>query len=151
MIKKEVGGGVAWANKADYEYEGKNFEADLKIGDKVSILDAGQEEQGDYGMRKVFKVETRNGEKKVAFNQKTINVLVDAFGDDSDKWVGKEVDVLLNKTVIAGKKVIVCYLVTEGWVLDDFGDLVRPEGVDNTNDSVDGIDTAEYPEAEAKN
>jgi hypothetical protein len=45
MIKK-IGGGVPFARKVDYEYEGTKYEADLKDGDTVKILDGGAIEQG---------------------------------------------------------------------------------------------------------
>ncbi len=137
-IKK--GGGIPFVRKMPYEYDGTKFEADIKNGDIVKILDSGNIEMGQFGEQKNFKVKTRNGEKKMAFNQATINVLVTEFGDDSENFVNKDVKVILKKDVIAGKKVIIPYLVTEGWSLDEYGELVK-EGVD-----FDKEDTIEYPE-----
>ncbi len=125
MITKATSDGIGYASKTDYEYDGKTYEADLKNGDKVTILNDGVIEQGQFGDQHYFKVKTRNGEKKAPFNQSSINILVPALGKNSEDWVGKEVNVLTKKTVIAGKKVIVAYFVTEGWYLDDFGDLVN--------------------------
>jgi hypothetical protein len=122
------GGGVGFARKAPYEYEGAQYEADLKNGDVVTILDAGVIEPGQYGEQKNFKIKTRNGDKKLAFNQQTQNVLIEELGDETESWVGKEVNVILKKDIIAGKKVIIPYLVTAGWALDEFGELVK-EGV----------------------
>lgn len=119
------GGGVGFARKTDYEYEGTKYEADLKDGDIIKILDSGITEAGNFGEQNNFKVKTRNGEKKLAFNQSTINVMVQEFGDDSENWVGKDVKVILQKKVIAGKKSIIPYLVTEGWYLDEYGELVK--------------------------
>lgn len=123
-IHKKEGGGAPFARKAEYEYEGTKYEADLQNGDTIKILDGGVVEQGQFGDQTNFKIQTRNGEKKQSFNQATQNVLHDAFGEESDEWIGKEVKVLLHKTVIAGKKVIIAYFVTVGWSLDDYGDLV---------------------------
>ncbi len=127
MITKATSDGIGYASKSDYEYEGKNFEADLQNKDKVTILNAGVIEPSQYGDQHYFKIKTRNGEKKAPFNQSSINVLVPTLGKESENWINKEVNVLTKKTVIAGKKVIVAYFVTEGWYLDDFGDLVKDE------------------------
>lgn len=124
-MEKKISDGVGFARKEAYEYEGKNYEADIQTGDTVTILNEGTVEDGQYGKQHNFKIETRNGEKKQSFNQKTINILIDEFGEDSKDWVGKEVTVLTKKDVIAGKRVIIAYLVTEGWQFDDFGELVQ--------------------------
>lgn len=124
-IKK--GGGLPYARKEAYEYDGTQYEADLKDGDIIKILDAGETEAGTYGEQIVFKIKTRNGDKKLSFNQATINVLIQEIGDDTDLWVNKDVNVLLQKKVIAGKKCIVPYLVTNGWYLDEYGELVKDQ------------------------
>jgi len=124
-MKKVVKVGGAFARKEPYEYEGSKFEADIKNGDTVKITTAGTVVTGQFGDQHVFGIQTRNGEKNMTFNQKTINILVDEFGADSTKWAGKEVNVLLHKTLIAGKKCTVAYLVTPGWTLDEYGELVK--------------------------
>lgn len=132
-VFKKIGGGIPFARKEPYEYEGVKYEADLKNGDVVKILDSGNVELGQFGEQKNFKVKTRNGEKKLAFNQSTINVMVDEFGDETESWIGKDVNVLLVKKLIAGKKSIVPYLVVDGWSLDEYGELVKGE---NKNEEV---------------
>ena len=141
-FKIKRGGGVGFARKEQYEYEGTKYEADIKVGDLVKILDSGTEEDGQWGKQSNFKIKTRNGEKKLAFNQATINVLVEEFGKESENWIGKDVKVLISKKVIAGKKCIIPYLVTEGWSLDEYGELVKEGG------SKESIDTIEYPEGD---
>jgi ABC-type taurine transport system substrate-binding protein len=136
-IKK--GGGIPFVRKAPYEYDGTQYEADIKNGDIIKILDSGNVEMGQFGEQKNFKVKTRNGEKKMAFNQATINVLIEEFGDESESWVGRDVKVILKKDVIAGKKVIIPYLVVDGWSLDEYGELVK-EGETKKEDTI------EYPE-----
>lgn len=133
IYQKKVGGGVPYARKEAYDYDGTHYEADLKNGDIVTILDGGVTEQGTFGDQDNFKIKTRNGEKKLAFNQKTKNVLIDEFGNDSENWIGKSVNVILKKDVIAGKKVIIPFLVTEGWQLDEYGELVKPGQVEDIN------------------
>ncbi len=135
MIAKTNLGG-AYARKEAYEYEGVKYEADLQNGDKVKILNAGEVVSGQFGEQQVFKIETRNGEKNYPINQKSINILIEAFGDDSKDWVGKEVNVLTLKGTFAGKRGIASYLVTEGWVLDDWGELVKPQEVEEGVDDV---------------
>ena len=122
-IKKS--GGVGYARKEAYEYDGKQYEADLKTGDIVKILDSGEVETGNFGEQTVFKIKTRNGDKKLSFNQNTINVLVQELGENTENWVNKDVNVLLSKQLIAGKKCIVPYLVVAGWSLDEYGELVK--------------------------
>lgn len=122
---KKTSGGVPYARKASYEYDGKKFEADLQNGDVVTILDGGVIETGQFGEQKNFKIKTRNGEKKVSFNQQTLNVLATEFGGESEDWVSKSVNVILKKDTIAGKKVIIPYFVTEDYALDDFGELTK--------------------------
>lgn len=133
QMQKVVKVSGAYARKAPYEYEGTKFDADIKNGDIVKIKSAGQVVTGQYGEQHVFVIETRNGDKNITFNQKSINVLVDEFGADSTKWVDKEVTVLVLKTLIAGKKCTVAYLVTPAWSLDEYGELVKGPTIGNTN------------------
>ena len=130
------GGGIPFARKEPYEYDGAKYEADLKNGDTVKILDSGNLEMGQFGEQKNFKIKTRNGEKKLAFNQATQNVLIEEFGDETEMWIGKDVKVILKKDIIAGKKVIIPYLVVEGWKLNEYGELEKGGGKE----------TIEYPE-----
>lgn len=131
-VTMKTSGGIGFARKEPYEYDGKQYEADLKIGDIVKILDSGNIEIGNFGEQNNFKIKTRNGEKKLGFNQATINVLIQEFGDETEQWIGKDVNVLLKKDIIAGKKVIIPYLVTEGWSLDEYGELVKIGGQGNS-------------------
>ena len=133
--------GGAYARKEDYEYEGTEYKADLQTGDKVKILSEGETVTGQFGDQQVFKIETRNGEKNLTFNQKSINILIDEYGDEDKEWIGKEVNVILKKDTIANKKVIIPYLVTDGWELDEYGDLTKPQEVK----SEDGINADEIP------
>ena len=140
-IVKKISSGVAFARKAPYEYEGTQYEADLKDGDTLKILDGGVIEQGQFGDQHNFKIQTRNGEKKQSFNQATLNVLHDELGEESDGWIDKEVKVILKKDTIAGKKVIIAYFVVGEWKLDEYGELTKPS---------DTTDTIEYPSEDSK-
>ena len=122
---KATSDGIGYASKNEYEYEGKTYQADIQNGDTVQILNAGTIEEGNFGPQHYFRIKTRNGEKKAPFNQSSINVVASVYGTETEDWVGKEVHVLTKKGVFAGKKGIAAYFVTEGWYLDDFGDLVN--------------------------
>jgi len=108
-MQKKLSGN--WAKKGE----------DIKNGDAVEILDGGQEDMGEYGKRIVFKIKTRNGEKSVAFNQTSINTLIDEFGDDSDKWVGNSVKIDVVKALVAGKMQNIFYFTPVGWEMADDG------------------------------
>lgn len=140
-MNKKVSMGVAFARKKSYEYEGKQFEADIKDGDIVEILNDGAIMVGQYGEQHVFKIKTRNGEKAVTFNQKSINNLIDSFGEESSGWVGKEVKVWAIKAMVSGKMSIVVYFSHPEADMDDEGNFTTKGG------SMD-IDTIEYPEDE---
>lgn len=117
--------GVGYARKLDYEYEGTKFEADIKNGDIVKLLDGGVKETGQFGEQDVFKIQTRNGVKKISLNQSSLNVMVREFGEESELWKNKDVKILLKKGTYAGKKGIATYVVTEGWDLDEYGTLTK--------------------------
>ena len=140
-IKK--GGGLPFAKKEDYEYQGEQFDADIKDGDTIKILDSGVVEQGKFGEQKNFKVETRNGIKKLTINQPSENVLVAELGDDSEKWVGKEVSVLFKKDVIGGRKVLITYLIVGDWKLDEYGELVKEGGTEPVEKEADEVSLPE--------
>jgi hypothetical protein len=89
---------------------------DIHAGDVVNILDGGQVVAGDYGDRHCFKIQTKNGERVLSFNQTTMNYLIDAFGDETTGWVGKDVKVWLVKSNIQGKMRDVVYLTALDWI-----------------------------------
>jgi len=144
-IKK--GGGLPYARKEAYEYDGTKYEADLKTGDIVKILDSGETEIGNFGEQTVFKIKTRNGDKKLSFNQATINILVQEFGEDTEQWINKDVNVILKKAIIAGKKSIVPYLVTTGWEMDEYGELYK-SGNNTPNTSGNAPQTLNLPSSD---
>lgn len=134
---KEKGDGIGFANKVAYEYEDKKYEADIKQDDTIKILSGGVEEDGNYGKQINFKIETRNGIKKISLNQSTLNCLVKNFGEDDNEWIGKEVKVILVGRVIGGDKKIVCFLAVGNWGIDKWGelaDLSEVEGIEKTEE-----------------
>lgn len=139
MTKKTSIGGAYVKTKA-YEYEGHEFEADIKDGDVVTILDAGSIVMGEYGEQRVFKLNTRNGEKNFALNQTSVNNLVDAFGEESEEYIGKEVKVWLIKAMVSGKLQLVKYLSALSAVMDEEGRFI----LEGTGD-VDSGEAIDFP------
>jgi len=129
---KATSDGIGYASKNAYEWEGKSYEADIQNGDKVKVLNGGTIEEGKFGPQHYFRIETRNGEKKAPFNQSSINVIAGVLGTETEDWVGKTIHVLTKKGVFAGTKGIAVYFVTEGWYLDEYGDLVSDAQVQET-------------------
>lgn len=129
-----------YARKEAYEYEGKQYEADIQNGDIVTIKNPGELVTGQYGEQHEFLIATRNGDKMANFNQSSINVLHDAFGADTAQWVGKQVNVLTKKGMFGGKKAIAAYFVSDGWYLDEFGDLVKAGSEPTTPEPVIQVD-----------
>lgn len=153
--EKKVSVGAGYANKAPYEFEGKKYEADIKDGDLVKILDEGQEVQktfqGKTSTAVVHKIETRNGTKAITLNQTSINNLVDAFGKDSKEWIGKQVKVWILKVMVSGKLQNVAYLSHPKAEMNDEGKFLTPETgnvkIEKEEDEDINFDEEEYPEA----
>jgi hypothetical protein len=97
-MQKKTNVAGEWAKKGE----------DIKDGD--TIASAGDVVSGEYGDRTVFKVDTRNGVKNLSLNQTSQNNLIDAYGDESDKWVGKSAKVYLIRALVSGKMQQVVYL-----------------------------------------
>lgn len=90
---------------------------DIINGDIIKIIDEGQLLPGDYGERHVFKVLTNeNGEKMLTFNQTSMNYLIDAYGEETGEWKGKNVKVWLVKSNVGGKMKDIVYLTAPDWV-----------------------------------
>lgn len=147
-VQKKTSVAGAFARKEPYSYEGKDYEADILDGDRVVIKSKGDIVTGEFGDQLVFSIETRNGDKNANFNQSSINTLIDAYGDDTDLWVGKAVKVLTKKGIFGGKRGIAAYFVTDDWTLDDFGDLVRIEpSVQVDSKVMNSVSTPAMPES----
>lgn len=138
IMQKKVSMGMAFARKKAYEYEGKKYEADVKDGDIVTVLDEGQVIIGQYGEQHVFKVKTRNGEKALTLNQKSINNLVDSFGEDSNGWINKDVKAWVLKAMVSGKLSLIVYLSHPDAEMDEEGNFSSGDG--------ESLPIDEYPE-----
>jgi len=95
-------------------------------GDLVTISNEGQEIPGQFGDQFVIKITLEDGEERaMTLNQTSENNLIEAYGEDSIKWVGKQAKVFLEKKKINDKKVIIAYLAAPGWIKDEFGDFMQ--------------------------
>jgi hypothetical protein len=91
---------------------------DIFDGDIITIMDEGKLVSGTYGERHVFKIKTKTGDiKLLTFNQTTMNYLIDAYGNDTENWRGKEAKVWIVKSNVGGKIKDVVYLTHPGAIL----------------------------------
>lgn len=93
-------------------------------GDKISIRDAGRQIQNRFNpekMQTVFTVLTKFGERSLNFNQTSLNALIDAFGEKTDDWINKTVNVLIFKQNVSGKFLDVVYLAPDGYEMTENG------------------------------
>lgn len=89
---------------------------DFKDGDMLSFIDAGTEQEGEYGVQKVFTMKFPSGENKLlTINQTSINNLIDGgYAEDTEQWIGKKAKVELLKQMVGGKIKLVTYLFAVG-------------------------------------
>lgn len=128
VTKIQAGGGVSYARKEPYEYEGTQYEADIQNDDIITIKNEGEKELSEkFGEQFYLVVSTRNGDKKLKVNATSFNTMIDAFGDETSEWIDKEVKAFTKKDMINNKKVTIVYLAPRGYHLDEWGDLVKKE------------------------
>lgn len=123
---------------------------DYKEGDLVTVLSEGVKTEGQFGMEDVFRVRMVNGnELTMRFNKTSINNMIDAFGDESKQWVGKEVKVWRILQNVQGKMLRVTYLSHPEADIDEQGNFIIPgrpvapnadTGIDYPVDDVDPED-----------
>lgn len=83
---------------------------DINDGDILIISNEGKQLEGEFGIQNVFLIKLTSGEEKnVSINATSLNGLIDAFGEDSLKWIGKEVKAHKIKQNVAGKFIDVWY------------------------------------------
>lgn len=113
IYEKVTSTGGQWVRKSD-----------LVNGSKAKIVSETnpepsmhQNKDGSVKMQDVCKVMFQGSTEavKVALNRANINALVDAFGSDSKLWIGKVLNVDVEKMRVAGKAVIALYLVPQGY------------------------------------
>lgn len=135
-VEKNVSVQGDWAEKNE----------DVEDEDIITIKDAGKVIDGEYGERKVFTVETKNGDKLLSFNQTSINNLIDAWGNETKDWVGKEAKVWMNRESIGGQMRYVVYLTAPDWVIDETTGGFKPS--DGSDDDIPVVEDREVPPEE---
>lgn len=114
---------------------------DYNDGDMLVLANEGKKVVGQFGEQDVFLVKLPNGsEKNMNVNQTSINGLIDAYGEDSKQWVGKNVKVHLISQNVSGKFVKVAYLSHPLAILTEDG-FVMPKDdnkMSNTADDPNG-------------
>jgi hypothetical protein len=84
---------------------------DFNDGDTAIILDGGQQIEGQYGTQNIFSIEVNGIKGIVSFNQTSINSLVEGYGEESEKWVEKQVAIHGIKQSVQGKLMTVFYFM----------------------------------------
>jgi len=124
---------------------------DIKDGDRVIIANEGKRQTGEFGPQDIFLVKLQDGrEGNVSINQTSINNLIDAFGDDSLNWIGKQVKIMVVKQNVQGKIRPVYYFLHPDTELDDeSGEFIIP---DKSRESIPVVESDETldPNAEAQ-
>jgi hypothetical protein len=105
---------------------------EIKDGDIITINDEGKAVEGNYGTQRIFQILLPDGETVRDFNlnQTSINNMIDAFGEDSNKWIGKEVKVWAILSNVQGKMIKVYYVSSPNAELDEGGEFVLTEKED---------------------
>ena len=96
-------------------FSGSYLKADeAKKGEVITILDSGKEqlskfkyEDGNTKTDYLFKVEYMGEEKVLRMNANSRRAMVEAFGDDTENWIGKKAKLFIMPTPNGDKKMIV--------------------------------------------
>jgi len=93
---------------------------DIFDGDIIKILNEGEWITFKYKdkerKRLVFLIQTKYmTEKLLPLNQTTINILIEAFGEETKDWINKEVKVWIFKSKIGDRFADVVYLTPLDW------------------------------------
>lgn len=123
---------------------------DINTGDIVEILSDASKQPSRFNPKEdqiYIKIQTKNGPRYLNLNQVSINILIDEFkSNDAKDWIGKQAKILLNPTIIGGKKVIVAFLVGSEYELDEWGAPIKATETSPVDDSE--IPTINIPEDE---
>lgn len=109
---------------------------DYKENDMIEIASEGKPFEGQFGTQDIFLIKTQDGkEGNVSFNQTTINNLIDAWGENSLKWIGKQVKVWAILSNVQGKMIKVYYFLHPDTELnEETGQFLIPGKDKETND-----------------
>ena len=114
----------------DSSVDGKWLKAgvDIKDGDRLKVLDAGQVVEGKFGEQYVFKFMTSKKEEgNIALNRTSRNTLGRGFSTETEEWVGKVVKAFVVKQMVGDGLKNVLYLAPDGWEMNDDGEFYNPD------------------------
>ena len=141
IIEKTNGMGGSWIDKKE-----------LQKGDIAKLTTEAKWVEGTNGKQLVAKIRIKGQleDKNTAINTPTRNALIEAFGEDSNSWIGKHLTVSVESGIFAGKRGIALYLVPQGFeVKEDEGGyiVIGKTGVtlDNINDPEEQVDLTDIP------
>lgn len=100
---------------------------DIKDSDLITVANEGKDVEGQFGTQHIFLVKTATKEGNVAFNQTSLNALIDAYGVDSKNWIGKQVKVWAILSNVQGKMTKVYYFTHPSADIDDDGNFKAPK------------------------
>ena len=101
---------------SDYVKVNKN----IKNGDIVKLLDEGKYETKEIGGERKkllkFDMELADGSGKIyTMNKTTQQNLIEAWGQDSKEWIGKELKAWVKQQMSFGKEIDVLILTPKDW------------------------------------
>ena len=78
-------------------------------------------DKGEVQMQDVAKIRLDGATEAVniSLNRATISGLVDAFGEDSKNWIGKELTIITERSTFGGKRGYSIYLLADGYSMED--------------------------------
>ena len=101
---------------------------DIKDGDIVEIANEGKQVEGQFGLQNLFLIKTKDGkEGNMSLNQTSLNNLIDAFGEDATKWIGKAAKVWAILSNVQGKMLKVYYLSHIDAEINEDGEFLIPK------------------------
>ncbi|MDD5178303.1 MAG: hypothetical protein PHT54_03440 [Candidatus Nanoarchaeia archaeon] len=100
---------------------------DIKENDIIKVANEGKKVPGEFGDQDVFLVKLEDGrEGNLAFNSTSINAIIDAYGEESKNWIGKELKVWMIRMAVQGKIKPVYYFTHPDAELNEEGTFVLP-------------------------
>lgn len=100
-------------------------EKDIRDGDRIKIVDAGQIQEGKFGEQYIFKIMTKDKKEfNLAFNRTSRNTLGRGFGTDTEDWKGKVVKTFVVRQMVGDGLKYVLYLAPDGWIMTDDGEFM---------------------------
>lgn len=110
----------------------------FKDGDRIKILNAGTiDSTGQWGPKHVFKImNLKKEEYNLTVNRTSLNNLAEEFGEDTENWAGKVVNVYVIRQMVGDGLKNVVYLAPEGWTMDEEGHFSGPNKISEPKEEI---------------